>query len=201
MAVKGLRGVRVTDLLTPANAFQAGQSAPTIEAFRDTTFYAAFFRHDQDDTVSIAIQYPHGRLVGRTIRDIHMHYVPMVSPGTAALDAYFRVRYSWQGVGGTFPALVGWSEDNVTVTVEPGDEFDHLYVDLLTDIAAPTGDTYSSILLLEVTRLGNSSTLDTYNVSKTENVPPNTAAANFCILAIDSHYPVEQDGSYAETGD
>jgi hypothetical protein len=187
---------RHDDMLGAAQA-SAGISALTSEAYRDTTFIMPFFRHDQNDTLSLTFQFSHRRNLGSPLDSIHIHYIPMVNPA-AIENVYFSYSYSWKKANEEFPALVSWVSSNVTMPIQTTDAFKHLYYNLVTNIAAPAVESYSSVLLFRITRLGTDG-LDTYDTDKA--TPPGTGAANLGLLYFDCHYITDRRGSVNETTD
>ena len=185
---------RHDDMLGNVQA-SAGISALTSEAYRDTAFVMPFFRHDQDDTLSLTFQFSHRRQLGSPLDSIHIHYVPMVNP-VAIQNVYFSYSYSWQTVDAVFPALVSWVSGNLTLPIGTTDAFKHKYAPLISAIAAPANEIYSSVLLFRITRLGTSPS-DTYNTDKA--TPPGTSAANLGLLYFDCHYITDRRGSVTET--
>lgn len=162
-------------------------SSLTQEEYRDTALTLTFMSHDADDVLTTIMQMAHAKALGSNLGDLHMHVVPMAA---GAGDVYFEVSYSWQNVGGTFPATASWTTSNVTASFVAGDQYDHKTITLLSDIAPPASEGYSSILLCTITRLGTN-TLDTYTTNKDHG----TGAANLGILSIDGHIPIDRVGS------
>lgn len=188
--------VRHDDMQGAAQA-SAGISALTSEAYRDTAFVMPFFRHDQNDTLSMTFQFSHRRKLGSPLDSIHIHYIPMVNPA-AIENVYFSYSYAWKTTDTEFPALVSWTSGNATLPIQTTDAFKTLLFSIVTNIAAPANEGYSSILLFRITRLGTDP-LDTYDTDKA--TPPGTAAANLGLLYFDCHYVTDRRGSALESSD
>lgn len=175
-----------------------GVSALTTEGYRDTGFLMPFFRHDQDDTLYFTFQFSHRKKPGSPIDSVHIHCVPMVAPSSSPQNVYFAYKYSWQKLGDAFPANASWVASNAVMPVVTADAFEHVYFPIVSNIAAPANETYSSILLFTLQRLGTN-IMDTYDTNKA--TPPGTAAANLGLLYVDCHYDTERAGSLLETAD
>lgn len=189
--------IRYDDALGMAQVAR-GSAALTVEAYRDTTFLLPFFRHDQNDELFFVFQFSHRKKLGSALASIHIHCVPMVDPSVSPQNVYFQYKYTWQKPGDLFPADASWTAGFSTLSVATGDAFKHVYHNLVTNIAAPASETYSSIMLCMVQRLGTDAN-DTYNTDKA--TPPGTAAANLGLLYVDCHYQTERRGSLLETSD
>jgi len=110
-----------------------------------------------------------------------------------------QMNYQWCPIGQELLAPTGWTADAATsLTINPGDEFKHLLYELTSaPIAVPIGDGYSSVLALEVSRLGNTDAADDYEAAKAVG----TGAANLGLLFIDCHYEADRDGSINDDSD
>lgn len=170
-----------------ANA--TGVAALVLEEYRDTNYKMYFFKHNADEYIYLATQFPHRRRTSAALADIHLHYIPMVNPASAKV-VYLSLEYAWAGIGEEMPADAGWSKSNPTITINTTDAYKHLLADLATNIAAPAGDTYSSILLLRLGRLGTSLN-DTYDDNKGDH----TSQANLGLLYVDLHFLCDRFGS------
>lgn len=165
----------------------------TYEAFRDTTFLQYFFRHDQDDSLSMRFQFPHGvSLDASAIVVPHLHVVPMSAPA-APENVRFTGSYAWAVHGAAIPAAVGWTAFGpILQPVAAGDAFKDMKV-ILADIVPPVGFKGSSILLVRVARTGTDPG-DTYTTAKGDH----TAAANLGLLSFDCHYRKATEGTIVQ---
>lgn len=169
----------------------------TYEAYRNTGFWMSFMRHNQDDELHITLQMSHRKRKGVNMGDMHFHLVPMSVPVLGVSDhVYFTYEYTWFNVYGDIPDTGSWVSGTKTWTVPVTGQYEHFVVDILEDIAPPANESYSSIMLLRVTREGTNP-LDTYDVGKS----PGTAAANLGILSLDAHVQMDRQGSYHEFWD
>jgi len=175
----------------------SGISAMTVQAYRDTAFQLEHCRHDQDDVVAyFRFQMSHRRRLGSALASCHIHYIPCGANPASPQNVRFQLLYSWQDIGGTFPANAGWTTATSDLAIGTADQYKDKVNNLLTGLAAPAGEGYSSWLLIAITRLGTDPA-DTY----TQSNPHGAAQANLAILGVDCHIQVDRDGSLAETSD
>lgn len=170
-------------------------SALTNEAFRDTPLRLLFFRHDQDDSLHFVYQFSHKWTLGSTVHP-HIHIIPMADPpGPGGLDIYFEGQWAWSyggAAGEPVPADAGWTDFTAVHTVNPGDVYKEVVVEL-DEVPAPAWAGASANLLLYLKRAGTDP-LDTYTTSKDHG----TAAANVCALFSDVHYQADRFGTITE---
>lgn len=165
-----------------------GAAALTYEAYRDTPFMMYFFRHNQNDSLSLRFQFPHG--VDKTAPVVpHLHVIPMSAPG-AAQDVRIVGQYAWAPFNVVCPANVGWTAFGpLLVPYAAADQFKEVYIDLAT-VAVPAGFRGSDILFVYVQRNGTNPG-DTYATGKVGG----TAAANLALASLDVHYRKATQGS------
>jgi hypothetical protein len=178
----------------------SGVSALTTEGYREAgRFLMTFFRHNQDDAFYATLQMPHRKKLGSALASVHLHLIPMIDPSSSPEYAYFSTNYAWVLLDGTLAAPSNWTNSLTQFAVTTGDAFKHKYHPLVTNVAAPGSETYSSILLLEVSRLGSSGGAnDTY---KTNKAAPGTVQANLGVLSVDAHVLMDRLGSHLEGSD
>lgn len=167
--------------------------ALTVEAYRNTNSFLPYYRHDRDDYLTVVLQFTHRKRLGSALASVHLHYIPEVPLLLAAQNVYFYYEYSWQTTGGVFPALATWTTGNATLTINPADVYKHLLFNIVTNVAAPANEGYSSIMVFTLARLGTSG-LDTFTTAKSSG----TAAANLAIIGLDQHLIVDRSGSLRE---
>jgi hypothetical protein len=168
----------------------------TIEAYRDTKMLMPFMRHDQDDTISLTFQFSHRKKLGSALASIHLHYIPMVNPDDVITKniVYWEYQYVWHNLDAAVPAVASWTTGNSTLAIGAADAHICRTHDFAVAIAAPGSETYSSFLLLYISRLGSSAAQDTYEAGKADH----TAQANLCIEGVDVHFQADRMGSLAE---
>lgn len=147
-------------------------------------------RLDQGDTFTMLFQMPHRRSLGEQQHDVHIHFMPLSSAtGTVKLD----VKWGWINIGETVPDTLPNQVNGsygVSLSLAPADQWLHKYTELVEHISK-AGETYSSVLMLHVTR-GGGPQGDTY---------PTGVGAGIAILYCDSHFPTDRLGSYYEISD
>jgi len=172
----------------------SGTSQYSTEEFNSTGFILNWLRHDQDDYFQLITQFSHRRKLG-TVANLHIHYMPGVNTGG---DVYFYYQYAWVSIGQAIPEIGSWASGNATIVVPAGAIWTHQVDNIAANMAAPSPDSHSSILLLKLTRLG-SNPLDTFSANRTD--PGATNAANFGILGVDCHFTTDRIGSNGEYSD
>jgi len=166
-----------TDLTYPGVAGQTGATDLTLEAYRDTGQIKAFFRHDQNNSVSIDYQMAH-EWAGTAVH-LHLHLIPMAN---GAGNLYFTGAFFFGSPTEVLPAVVGWSPIVVTEPVLAADQYQRRLVELA--VCPPPGTPLnSSILSVRFVRSGTSPN-DTYDTNKDHG----TLAANVCLESYDIHY-------------
>ena len=166
--------------------------ALTWEVYRDTPFKMAFFRNNQDDTLSYAWQLPHRWKQGTSVYP-HLHCAPCGTLVGADQNLYFTIKYHWAVTGAVIPAVVSWTTATpVTYAIKSTDQYKSIIIGMGA-IAPPVGAKESSVLLYQLTRVGTSA-LDSYVAGK----PDGTAAANLALLSSDLHYQANKPGTEAE---
>lgn len=163
----------------------AGNTALTLEQYRDTGFLMYFFRHDQNDILNIVYQMTHMWDPTTAVRP-HAHVIPM---GSVDGNLYFSYQYAWVPANDVLGAITSWTSGNVTIPILGADQYIHKIVSF-GNISPPETAGPSSMLLFKMTRLGTNP-LDTY----TSNKSGGTAAANLGVLYLDLHYQKTKAGT------
>lgn len=175
------------DDLVCSVAAAGGVANLTTEAIGTTGFEVGFCRHDQDDTLFLAWQLPHGWARATAIRP-HVHILPAADP-VADQVIRFAGAYALAAHDSAL-ATSGWSTFTALHTVSPGAGGKPTIVNLFeltpTDPAARESD----ILLVKLSRTGTHND-DTYTTSKSYG----TAQANVGILSIDAHVRLDKLGT------
>jgi hypothetical protein len=168
-----------------------GVSALTTEALLSgSPFLATFFRHDQNDALSFAMQLPHAWAPGTDVRP-HLHVLPCAAPGAPQV-ARFQITYAWSRVGEVMPAAGAWTTRTADLVVGTGDLHKQRIVDF--GLVTPPADAHeSAVFLWHVQRLGTDPG-DTYTTGKGYGI----AAANVAVLSVDVHYQIEKAGTATE---
>lgn len=178
-------GNRWNDLYAQINE-ATGNAALTYEEYRDTNLFLKFFRHNQDDKISMTYQMSHEW--DATGVYPHMHWVPMAS---GSGNAIFEYSYSWWSVSGTLGPVSSWTKGYVTASIDPSMQYKHFVTNFGGEITPPVGAKESSFLVFTVSRLGSTSNDDTYQASKDHG----TNSANIGIIYFDLHYRRGKSGT------
>jgi hypothetical protein len=168
-----------------------GAAALTYEAYRDTAFFTYFMRNNQDDTLFLTYQMPHSWDPTTSVKP-HMHVIPMVDPASTEV-VRITGKYAWAQVGVELPADTSWTAFTVDTNIGTTDAFKEKIIGLAT-VSPPASPRESNVLVLWVRRPGSSDAADTYSTGKADG----TAAANLCVLSIDTHYQKQKLGSFDE---
>jgi len=178
-------GNRWNDLYAQINE-ATGNEALTYEQYRDSNLFLKFFRHNQDDKISMTYQMSH-EWDGTPVQP-HMHWVPM-SSGSG--DVIFEYSYSWWTVSGSLGAVNTWTKAYITASITPANQYQHLVTNFGGEISPPANAHESSLLVFTVSRLGGSAQQDTYTTSKDHG----TNSANVGIIFFDLHYKRSKSGT------
>jgi hypothetical protein len=162
------------------------------EVYRDTNYLMSFFSHSVDKEINIELQMPHTKKLGDAI-DFHLHLVPMAN-GSGTVR--FTWEYVWFNIGSEIPAATSWTSGSTEIALVAADQYKHRLHDILTSVAAPTGEGYSSIFLMRLIREGTHAN-DDYTTGKDHG----TAAANLGLVSVDAHIRHDRFGSINEASD
>lgn len=168
----------------------SGVASLTIEVYKDA-FSLPFFRHDQNDTVYMRYQMPHGW--NKTAVRPHIHLMPCAQVGlnvTQSIDIGYQL--GWLPARGFWPST--WTTGSITVPVS-GSMYESHVKASFGEIAV-SNPLASDVLLVRIVRSG-SGAVDTFTTSKPG---AGLAAANVAILYADVHYRSDRAGSIAEFG-
>lgn len=175
----------------------SGGSAMTVQVYRDTTFSIEHTRHDQDDVIGYyKFQMSHKKRLGTPLDSVHIHCIPVGANPATNKVVRFQIEYTWQNSDGTFPAATGWTTTTSDMTVGTTSQYIGKIHSVVLNLAAPDSESYSSWLLIRISRLGTDAA-DTY----TESNPVGTSSANLVILGVDCHIVTDRNGSINEATD
>ena len=140
----------------------------------------------QSDVFSLTMQMAHRKQLGSNLDGVHIHYIPIAS---ANGDIKFDWAWGWYNTGGadTIPATLP-NTGSTTITLATTDQYKLRIDQLITNLAPPASEGYSSILMVKITRVAPAGT----------NWGSNNEIA---IVYMDGHMPVTRYGSYLETSD
>ena len=165
-----------------------GTSALGTITIRDTGFPILAFQNANDDTLYMVYQMPHRKKLGVALDSVHLHcYLPSApSAGQTVLIDY---EYTWYNNDNTIPALVTWIKSTKTHTFTGTElQYSTPIITVIQNLTAPTNETYSSILLVKLTRNSTGVGSDTYN-------------DDLGLVYSDIHVPIDKNGSMNEFND
>lgn len=168
-----------------------GATAMTYEAFRDTSYFMGFFRHNADVDLSFEYQMPHS-WDPRTVVRPHLHVMPMANgSGNVRISGI----YYWSLNSVAVPAAASWSSFTVDTAFVAADQYQHKLI-AIGELSPPSGAQESDVLLLFVQRPAASDAADTYQTNKDHG----TATANLGLLSADLHFQPIKRGTVTELG-
>jgi hypothetical protein len=160
-------------------------STMVFENYGSAPWKTYFWRHSQsDEYMYMHYQLPHAWKRDTEVRP-HLHFIPMVNP-VASQTFAVAGSYAWVvGFGTTLPTS-SWTDFSATISVSTTSAFTEAVLPLFN--STPTGSKESAVLCISVRR---NSAVDTYTTNKVGG----TAAANICLLSLDTHYQREKQGT------
>lgn len=132
----------------------------------------------KNDTFTYKAQYNHDKVLLTNAEDFHIHLIP-IGAVTAGQVINLDWAYGWIKAGDEFPDTLP-NTGTTPITLATGDQYKMLIRSVITDLAHPTDESYSSELFVQVTRRNDGT--DTY-------------AGEFALLDGDSHYLTTHFGS------
>lgn len=159
---------------------------------RDTGFQILAFENTNDDVLYMTFQMSHRKKLGTAIDSVHIHYYLPSAP-SAGQTCLFNTEWTWFNDGlssEVVPATADWTKATGTALTFTGTEaaYSTGIFSVLTNLAAPTNEIYSSILLVKITRDSSGDGSDTYN-------------DDLGLLFCDAHYVTDRTGSANESTD
>lgn len=175
----------------------SGSAIWTVENYgTNTGITIPFFRHDQNDEATIQFQFSHKRKLQSLLTSVHIHYVGMAN---VSGNVFIRYRYTWSTDGDVVPIdTANWTKGFATIPILGTDQYKSGTYSIITNMIPPANEGYSSILWVQIIRVAQSSSSDTYSTNKTAGA---TATANFGIRYLDAHTQVDRLGSKNEYND
>ena len=138
----------------------------------------------KNDVFCYKAQINHDKILNENLDGFHVHIIP-IGAVTGNVTAFFDYAYSWLTNGDTFPntlAVTGTCQ----IDLVAGDQYKYLIKPLITYIAPPANEGYSSEIFLQFTRRNDGT--DTY-------------AGEFALIDGDVHYTANKVGSVSEFND
>jgi hypothetical protein len=140
----------------------------------------------QGDIFSMTFQMSHRKTLGVNMDGVHIHFIPI-----ASADGDIQIDYEWGWYRAanldTVPATLP-NTGNKVITLATTDQYVLKIDDIVENMAAPSGEDYSSILFVKCTRVAPAGT--------------NWGANNeIALVYFDGHMPINRYGSYNEYDD
>jgi hypothetical protein len=136
----------------------------------------------RDDVFSMVFQMPHRKFLGSAIDSVHIHFIPMIGANGNVIISY---AWGWYNHDDVVPDTLP-NTGSKTIPLVIADQYKQKIVTLITNLAAPASEAYSSILYVKCTRLTAG---DTWNSS------------DLALAYMDAHFLADRFGSYNETTD
>ncbi len=145
--------IRWNDLVSSVGVVKfGGASDPAWVAYKGG--YVLNFQNARSDICYFNVQQTHMAAITQPV-EFHVH---CTVPDNGAGNVRWQLTHSWAGIGGVFPAA---TTVTTTVAVAANSLDQHLIHEIAASIAAPAGNSVSSILLCSLSRLGSDGA-DTY---------------------------------------
>lgn len=131
------------------------------------------------DIFSMRFQMPHRKKLQTAAASVHLHAIPI-----SAADGDIKISYSWgwYNNGSVIPDTLP-NSDTATITLASSDQYKMKILTLISSLAAPTTETYSSILFVKCERLTAGDTWGTGEIA---------------LAYMDAHFLTNRIGSYNE---
>ena len=136
----------------------------------------------RNDILSMVFQMPHRKQLDTALDSVHIHFIPL---GTGVGDLAFSYEWGWYKANEVVPATLP-NTNSLTVALVAEDQYKLKLASLITALAAPTSETYSSLLYVKCTRRTTGDTWGTDEIA---------------LAYMDAHYLVDRYGSYNEITD
>jgi hypothetical protein len=158
----------------------SGATQYTMRQYRTTGIVMPHIA--RNDIFSMAFQMPHRKQLDSALDSVHIHFIPIAS---ANGDIIIDFAWGWYDINDTVPDTLP-NTGSKTITLATTDQYKHKIESLITNLAAPTTEGYSSILFVKCNRLTTGDTWGTGEIA---------------LAYMDAHYVVDRYGSYNEATD
>lgn len=139
------------------------------------------------DVFSMIFQMPHRKKLGTACDSVHLHYIPLVANDG---DIAFTYTWGWYNTGDVIPATLPNTGTVADITLASADQYKLKINSLITNLAAPTSETYSSILMVTFTAVAPADGTNWW-----------TTGNKIAIVYMDAHFVVDRLGSVNEATD
>jgi hypothetical protein len=166
-----------------------GGSALGTLAIRDTGCTMPCFQNGNDDVAVQVYQFSHRKKLNTNLDSVHLHYYLPSAP-VAGDTVRLNYWWIWYNNGDVIPAIANWNTGATFVHTFTGTEsaFSTGIISLITNLAHPANEGYSSMLRVKVIRDSTGGGSDTYN-------------DDLGIDYFDVHFVTDRKGSVNEASD
>jgi hypothetical protein len=133
---------------------------------------------DKGDVFSYNVQINHDRKLNEAGSDYHLHFMPVATSAAGEVIA-IDFAWGWYNIGDTIPDTLP-NTGTATYTFDADKQYCHCIVNIATNMTPPTGEMYSSFILIKCTR---------------RNDGQDTHAGEIALLGADCHYKSDRVGS------
>jgi len=158
-----------------------GSTSYTFRAYRSTGIVMPHIA--KNDVFSMTFQMPHRKRLGSNIDSVHLHYIPM---SAANGDIKLTYTWGWYNNGDVLPNTLP-NSGSVEWTLSSADQYKSLVKAIITDLAPPANEGYSSLLYVNVARATPSGT--------------DWGNGELALSYMDAHFATDRIGSYNEYND
>jgi hypothetical protein len=171
-----------TDVFGDINTAPTGAAQWLTAQIGTTGFFINWLQAGQNDFFQMKSQIDHRFSKVTPIADIHLHYT-LSSVPAAGNTCILNCAYTWVPIGVTIPLIGAWSTFTHTFNfLGTETALQHNLVTLVSNIAVPANQTYSSLLFFKATRQSNGGGADSYG-------------GNLGLLYLDAHMLADRPGS------
>jgi len=166
----------------------SGGSALGTLAIRDTACTMLAFQNANDDIAVQVYQFTHRKKLNTNLDSVHLHYFLPNKPN-ANDTVILQYAWVWYNNGAVIPAIANWNTGTKTHTFTGSEaQYSTGIINVITNLAHPENEQYSSLLRVKVTRDSTGVGSDTYN-------------ADLGIDYFDVHFIADRQGSIYEYTD
>lgn len=179
---------RYDDMLGDVSTSPTGASQWLTAQIGTTGFFINWLQSGQNDFTQQKLQMSHMKALGTALKSLHVHYLLSTSP-SAGQTVNLNWAYTWVKMNTAVPAIGSWASNTHTITFTGSEAANTHYVEsIVTNVAAPANETYSSIFFIKITRESQGGGADSYG-------------GNFGLLYLDGHIQKNRLGSVNESSD
>lgn len=141
------------------------------------------------DVFTMIFQMPHRKKLLTNLDSIHLHYIVNSS---ANGDIAFTYAWGWYNIGDTIPNTLPNTGTVPDITLATTDQYKFKYSNLVTNLAFPASEGYSSVLFCKITAAAPADGTNWWSEGGTNTI---------AIAYMDAHYITDRQGSLNEGSD